>query len=49
MLIPDSQWYRLNLFNNVEDIMVFLGLKLLLIFFMNSCSRNAQVSLVEEP
>ena len=51
--ISDSQRYplKLRLINNLEDIVMFLGLK---VFncnnsFMFPCSRNAKVKFVENP
>ena len=49
--MPDSQQYSwtLYLMNNVEDIVVFIGLKaLILIILKSSCSRNTQVICVEK-
>ena len=53
MTMPDSQWYPLNisLIDTVEDIVVFLGLK---VFnsdetYTFSCNRNAQVTFVGKP
>ena len=53
MAMSDSQQYpfALYLINNVQDIVVFLGLKVLNsgIYYLFSCSRNMQVMLVEKP
>ena len=53
MTMPDLQRYPTNLYliNNLEDIDIFLGLKMFNSdnFYMFSCSRNAQVTLVEKP
>ena len=47
--MPDSQQYSwtLYLINNVEDIVVYIGLKELILIRI-SCSRNTQVICVEK-
>ena len=53
MAVPDSHRFPSNLYltNNVKDIVIFQGLKLLILIISTSFlqTRNAQVTLVMKP